>query len=343
MMRNKTKKIKGILVCKRVDPHLALFAFVLLFLALSGCTTLHTVSQKSPDLHVIIRRAPADPIAAFAPVFVLPGAERPYNRIGKVVAEVTDGEEHIRINPGQPVVYTGSFRFSTDRGSYINQVYRVHFQKIPWSFVPFHLGAGSNVGLLVVVTLSEDQVPLLVTTVNTCGCYVAVIPTGSLPPDAYPPDWKNVRQSIYGEVLPRLLPTYSVNDVLLVTVRPEVHRVMDVRVIPRRRLMEKETEQAQMLPLQLLKVLPVADDKTKTTSLYYDAWPLQGHVKGSIKPWESLLLSLVSLDFYVGMDKEYGDTAISGNPFYTSLLPWNRHASDMNDFAGFLKFWGWRL
>ena len=31
------------------------------------------------------------------------------------------------------------------------------------------------------------------------------------------------------------------------------------------------------------------------------------------------------------------------NPFYTSLKPWNREASDMWDFATFLKFWGWRL
>ena len=89
------------------------------------------------------------------------------------------------------------------------------------------------------------------------------------------------------------------------------------------------------------KTLPL--ENGEVTSLYYDQWPLQGHVKGSIKPWESLLLSLVSLDFYVGMDKEYGDTAVSGNPFYTSLFPWNRRASDMNDFAGFLNFWGWRL
>jgi len=77
--------------------------------------------------------------------------------------------------------------------------------------------------------------------------------------------------------------------------------------------------------------------------MFYDTWPLRGHVKGAIKPWESLMLSLVSLDFYVGMDKEYGNTAESGNPFYTSLKPWNRQRSDMNNFAGFLQFHGWKL
>jgi len=43
------------------------------------------------------------------------------------------------------------------------------------------------------------------------------------------------------------------------------------------------------------------------------------------------------------MDKEYGDTHESGNPFHTSLKPWNRHNSDMNDFSGYLRFNGWRL
>ncbi len=334
------KRYRGLVIRGYPAVSLALFVMLLGFF-LSGCASRQLVSGS--ELQVVVRSDSSDPITTFAPVFVLPGAERPYNRIGKVVAQVRDGEEHINIDPDHPVLYTGSFRFRTARGSYLNQVYRVHFQKTPWSLVPFHLGAGSNVGLLVVVTLSEDRVPLLVTTVNTCGCYIAVIPTGSLPPEDYPRGWKSSRQSVYGEILPGLLPIYSADDVLLVTVRPEVHRVMDVRIVPRRRLMKKETVQAQMLTLQSLKVLPLADDKTKTTSLYYDAWPLRGHVKGAIKPMESLLLGFVSLDFYVGMDKEYGDTAVSGNPFYTSLLPWNRHTSDMNDFAGFLKFMGWRL
>jgi len=319
------------------------YALVLLLFVLSGCASLPTATQKESALHVGVREGSADPIRSFAPVFILPGSEKSYNRIGRVVAHEKNGREYIGIDPDQPVVYFGSFSFATDRSVYTNQVYRVHFQKIPLKFVPFHLAAGNNIGVLVIITFSMDRVPLLVTTVNTCGCYVAVIPTGSLPPDAYPPAWTNKPQSVYGETLPAVLPPYSENDVLLVSVRPEVHRVMDLQVVPRAMLAARPLVYADMLSLQSLKVLPLTNDKTKTTSFYYDAWPLRGHVKGSIKAWESLLLSLVSLDFYVGMDKEYGDTEVSGNPFYTSLLPWNRHASDMNDFAGFLKFWGWRL
>jgi len=66
-------------------------------------------------------------------------------------------------------------------------------------------------------------------------------------------------------------------------------------------------------------------------------------VNGSIKPWESLFLGLPSLDPLVGSDKAYGNGRETGNPFYTSLKPWNREASDMWDFPGFLRFWGWRL
>ncbi len=54
--------------------------------------------------------------------------------------------------------------------------------------------------------------------------------------------------------------------------------------------------------------------------MYYDQWPFRRHVKGAVKLWESLLLSLVSLDLYVGMDKEYSSTAEDRNSFfYTSL------------------------
>jgi hypothetical protein len=313
----------------------------LLLLLFSGCTTHQNAFPVPADLYVAAKRSSADYATDFAPVFVLPEPEKSYNRIGKVVAQTTNGNEHITIDPDQPVIYCGRFTFSTGKGTYINQVFRVHFQNIPFSLVPFHLAAGNNIGLLVIVTLNTEQVPLLVTTVNTCGCYAGVIPTGSLSPGAYPGNWNKKQQSIYGEILPGSLPAYTVDDVLLVTVRPEVHRVMDVRVVKRSMLSDKKSEPADMLPLQSLKMLPLASGMT--TSLYYDTWPLRGHVKGSIKPWESLLLSLVSLDFYVGMDKEYGTMTRSGNPFYTSLLPWNRQSSDMNNFAGFLKFWGWRL
>jgi hypothetical protein len=92
--------------------------------------------------------------------------------------------------------------------------------------------------------------------------------------------------------------------------------------------------------MEQLERLPVDDG---TTSFYYDEGLLKGHVKGSVKPWETLLMSLFSLDLFVGTDKAYADTARTGNPFYTSLKPWRRQDSNMWDFPRFLHYWGWRL
>jgi hypothetical protein len=76
------------------------------------------------------------------------------------------------------------------------------------------------------------------------------------------------------------------------------------------------------------------------TSFFRQDGIMKGHVKGAIKPLETLLMSWLSLDLFIGTDKVYGS---KDNPFYTSLRPWNRRKSDMNDFAQFLHFWGWRL
>ncbi len=264
-----------------------------------------------------------------------------YNRIGAVRAEQQAGHERIVIDPSQAVFYFGKFLFTTQKDTYTNLIYRAHFPRVPFSLVPFHLAYGSNVGILVVITVDSDHKPILVTTANTCGCYVAVIPTNYLPPHAFPANWPETKQNIYGERLPSRLSLNAPDDTFLITVRPAVNRVMDVQVIKKNFPFPHHEIIADIKALAELKSLPLGNGET--TSMFYDDWPLQGHVKGAVKPWESLLLSLVSLDLFVGMDKEYGSTAESGNPFYTSLKPWNRKASDMNDFAVFLEFYGWKL
>ncbi len=90
-------------------------------------------------------------------------------------------------------------------------------------------------------------------------------------------------------------------------------------------------------PTENLNRLP---SKNGPVSLYHTSGILNGHVKGAIKPLETMLMSWLSFDLFVGMDKAYGDT---GNPFYTSLKPWNRQQSDLWHFDRFLRFWGWRL
>lgn len=46
------------------------------------------------------------------------------------------------------------------------------------------------------------------------------------------------------------------------------------------------------------------------------------------------------MDGLVSMGKRYPNAV---NPFYTSLKPWARTASDMRDFPGFLAYYGWKL
>ncbi len=313
---------------------------LLSFLALlffCGCSQ-HDILPSSVTLSPPLGPSP---LKRYAPYFYLQDSGYNYNRIGQVRASGHQQAEQIRIDADHAVLYSSIMSFDTAKGHYTNLIFRVHFPGVPFSLVPFHLAAGRHVGLLVIVTLDARQQPVLLTTAHTCGCYAISIPTTALDPAMYPKNWPETSFSLYGERLPALLPTPREQQSFLIMVRPDIHRIMDIVVIDRDTLPPGPVVPASMMELQQLKQLQ-RDDGT-TTSFYYDTWPLKGHVKGAFKPWETLLLGLVSLDFYVGMDKEYNPGATHGNPFYTSLKPWNRTASDLNNFAGYLHFNGWGL
>jgi hypothetical protein len=282
----------------------------------------------------------------YAPVFLAYDAGKPYNRIGRPMADyTTNGGVKLYVDPDSPVVFTDRQTFKTPGGLYTNLIYRIHFQKVPFSLVPFHLTAGSNSGILIIITLDAQGQPVLVTNAGTCGCYAEVVPTSNLPREQLPEKWDREGSiSVYGETLPAMLDYEDIKTPrLLIHLRPGVHRVMDMAVMDQGemdRLTQFQRIPTSLAPAQDLENIPL---NGKQTSFYHDAGILKGHVKGSIKPWESLLMSLISLDLFVGSDKFYGDTEKSGNPFYTSLKPWNRKKSDMNDFAGFLNFRGWRF
>jgi hypothetical protein len=280
-----------------------------------------------------------------APIFLAHDSASAYNRIGRPSARYDDrGKEYIYVDTEHPGIYYLKRQFATPKGQYTNLIYRVHFPEVPFSLIPFYLTAGQNVGLIVVITLDADQRPVLVTTVGTCGCYLSIIPTSFLPRDAFPLNWKDAPVNLYGEKLPARLNYENIKSPkLLIYLRPGVHRVMDMEVIENREIKASSGFSiipASLIPIRELERIPLNDG---TTSFYYDKGVLKGHVKGSVKPWESIFLSLLSLDFFVGTDKIYGDRTQTGNPFYTSLKPWNRRASDMWEFASFLGFWGWRL
>ena len=323
---------------------LGLWLALLLTQLITGCahhTTTTPPAPHSKPLLIALAATDRPALTAQAPVFLLDNPETKYNRIGRVVASGSRDNATIAVDTDQPAIYAARRSFATARGLYTNLIYRIHFPELPYSLIPFHLGAGNHVGLLVILTLNADQRVLLVTTANTCGCYAVSIPTAALPVAWYPEDWPKETIPVYGEQFPARLPELDEQSTLLVSVRAEVHRIRDLQVVPKETITPEATINAEMLPLDHLRALPLADGAT--TSFYYTSGPLAGHVKGAIKPWETLLLSLVSLDLFVGMDKEYGDTQASGNPFYTSLKPWNRSASDMNDFPTYLRFNGWQL
>ena len=116
----------------------------------------------------------------YTPVFVVENPREQYNRIGTVKARYRNEREELYIQPDQAIIYAEERVFRTDQGQYTNLIYRIHFEQVPSGIWPLYLGAGENVGLLVIITLNEQHQPILSSIVHTCGCYLAFIPT-SLP------------------------------------------------------------------------------------------------------------------------------------------------------------------
>lgn len=312
---------------------------------LLGCAHHYPLPQEEQQWVYRVERPIESGTMRWAPAFVVYGHAEAYNRIGKPTITITDDDhELVSIDPDHPSLYYMQRSFTTARAVYTNEIYRVHFPKVPFSISPFNLTAGKNVGVLVIITLDRHQHPVLITSVGTCGCYKAFVPTDYLPDESLPQEWSGQRQTVYGENLPRKLSFENIDAPnIVVHLRPQVHRVMDVEILDEAQLSSRRFRSISMrsYPMEALNHLPASDGGVR--SFFYQDGVLQGHVKGSIKPFESLFMSIISLDFYVGMDKAYADPAQTHNPFYTSLKPWRRSDSNIWDFERFLKYWGWQL
>ncbi len=321
---------------------IGLIAVILIF---SGCAHLERDIEGKPLTVYMARGERDDLLARFAPLFLTYNHDAAFNRIGRPSSRFdSEQEETIYVDHRRPAVYAMIQHFSVLERKYTNLIYRIHFPRVPFSLIPFHLTAGKNVGLLVIITMDIQKRPILVTTAGTCGCYAAVVPTSHLPSRSFPKGWKKEPLKVYGETLPSLLDFKGrKHPRLMVHIRSAVHRVMNLEVVEEEQLKDRKSypiTKAPLLAMDALKKIPIDG---KTTSFYYDKGLLKGHVKGSVKPWETLFMSIISLDLFVGTDKEYEDSRITGNPFYTSLKPWNRQASNLWKFERFLRFNGWKL
>jgi hypothetical protein len=273
-----------------------------------------------------------------APVFVAEEANDKYNRIGTPVAEIDQDQEVVRVDSDVGAIYTSVRHFSTQRGEYTNIIYRVHFSEVPLH----HLGAGKNVGLLVIVTLDDKERPLLYTLVHTCGCYLAFIPTSYLPETSWKKDWKIGRRSVYGENLPSYLAFSGAQQHnLIVHLRPGTHRAQNVWLMTESEVERIPLVRLQLYPFEALEQLQLPDGGT--TSFYETSGSRKGYVKESYKIWERVLISWWAFDWRVGEDKKLGSSLDDGIVFYTSLKPWAREESDLRDFPRFLRYWGWQL
>jgi hypothetical protein len=168
-------------------------------------------------------------LRCFAPVVVAAEAEETYNRIGALVLERGSfGGLDVRVDPDRPTLYT-EVRPDIVGGEMVLQlVYRMHLEKIPFTFSRRFYEAHRNPGLLVVVTLdARTFAPLFVTAVHSCGCYAAVLPTTRVPEAALPPDRPRDQIRGYGAELPESLETPSADARLTVWLQPESHRVTD--------------------------------------------------------------------------------------------------------------------
>ena len=323
-----------------------LLYFIVLFL-LSSCAIPPKNNNKDNSLAYLGYYYGQTVVRHYLPVFIIENKNEVYNLIGTPEARTTENsKEEIFISTKTPTIYSDIRRFKTPRSCYTNLIYRIHFEKVPFSLFPFHLGWGKNVGIIVVVTLNQNSEPILYTTVATCGCYLAFTPTSFMPQDAFPDDWNNTRQSIYGESLPGLLDfkglTINQNNIeVIVLIRSGTHRVKDIFVSTATFLDDYETKKAFIQPLSSLQNLPLGN--MGSTSFYEGVGSREGYVKFSSKPWERLLMSWWVLNWHIGQDKKYGIDKNDSPVFFTSLKPWARDESDMRDFFVFLSYWGWKL
>jgi hypothetical protein len=311
-------------------------------LLIFGCARPPTKPSESPALY--LSPIPAAVAAGHAPAYLILDPSETFNKIGTPSGRMTtDGDPEIFVDPQKPTIYFESQDFQTAKGRYTNLIYRIHFQEVPLDWGRVNLTAGRNSGLLFIYTLDETRTLLLVTTVHTCGCFLAFLPTDAMPKSGLPADWSTGPQSVYGQTLPGILDLGKdqTKSRIVFTLASETHRVGDVTVAAEDSL-KSTTDPVTMdlLPMQALHHLAIHDN---TVSFFETDGTRAGYVRDNTKILERLFISWWAMDLHVGEDKAYGKDDKSRAIFYTSLKFWDRKVSDLKNFPTFLAYWGWRL
>ena len=101
----------------------------------------------------------------FAPVFVIEHDDASFNKIGTAAARTTEGgKAEVYVDSSYPTIYTDVQPFETEKDRYTNLIYRIHFERNPFTLAPLNVSAGKNVGAIAVVTLNSREEPVWLTT-----------------------------------------------------------------------------------------------------------------------------------------------------------------------------------
>jgi hypothetical protein len=279
-----------------------------------------------------------DLLRAYAPVFVTRGGQRE-NEIGSPEVRFERGCERFLVDPEAPAIFAEVRSDIISATPVFQLVYRVHFTNQPVPFYEMH----RNPGVMAIVTLrARNRAPVLFTTVHTCGCFLALLPTDLFPPAALPPAWPDGEKRVSGKALPAIVPhPVAGRSRLIVSLADKTHRVEAIATLPE--LPSGHHIVAPLRSMVALHKLPVQGNPGKTTSFFYTEGPLKGYVRGAWSPVEGLSAGLILLDPRLGSDKDFGDPAVTGKKFYTALLPWKRDVSRLDRFDPLMRSLKFRI